>query len=181
MSQLLCHASPSNLADLVVPETDRVFTAVLFIDIVNSTRRVAAFGDRHWRGVLADFQAAVREQLQYFHGIEVDAVGDGFLAAFADPACAIYCAAAIQSAIRSIGLEIRAGIHAGECELHNGKPVGIVVHAGARLRLLAAPDEILVSQRVKELAAKSNIAFEHRGQQNLRGLSEPWALFAAKP
>ena len=177
MSQLLRHAPPSALADRVVAETGRVFVAVLFIDIVDSTRRVVDFGDRRWRSVLADFQIAVREQLQRFHGLEIDAVGDGFLAAFADPARAIYCAAAIQEAIRPIGLEIRAGIHAGECELHDGKPVGIVVHAGARLRVLAAPDETLV----KELVAGSEIEFDYRGTQELRGLNEPWPLFAAKP
>jgi class 3 adenylate cyclase len=180
MSQLLSLDQPVSPTASNDSHYGRLFIAVLFIDIVDSTRLVAAFGDRHWRDLLVDFHAIVRSVINDFEGREVDAVGDGFLVAFDDVTCAVYCAAAIRAGIRPLGLEIRAGIHAGECETHDGKPVGLVVHVGARLRVLAAPGEILVSATVRELALDSDLEFTDRGERDLRGLDTPWRLFAAK-
>lgn len=170
---------PVQVADEVTPDASRVLTTVLFIDIVDSTQRAAALGDRRWREALADYQSAVRQEIQRFHGSEVDSTGDGFLVAFDSAARAVRCAAAAREAIRGVGLEIRAGVHTGECERSGGKLVGIAVHTGSRIEALAAPGEILVSSLVKELVAGSGIAFEDRGEQELKGVPGAWRLFAA--
>lgn len=172
---------PVQVADEITPEASRVLTTVLFIDIVDSTQKAAAFGDRGWRDVLADYQSVVRQQVQRFHGSEVDSVGDGFLFAFDGAARAVRCASAIREAVRGVGLEIRVGIHTGECEHSGGKLVGIAVHTGSRIEALAAPGEILVSSLVKELVAGSGIAFEDRGEHELKGVPGAWRLFAATP
>jgi uncharacterized protein (TIGR00369 family) len=172
---------PVQVADEITPEASRVLTTVLFIDIVDSTQKAAALGDRRWSEALAEFQSAVRQEIQRFHGSEVDSIGDGFLAGFDSAARAVRCAAAARVAVRQVGLEIRAGVHAGECERSGGKLVGIAVNTGSRIEALAAPGEILVSSLVKELVAGSGIAFDDRGEHELKGVPGSWRLYAASP
>jgi pimeloyl-ACP methyl ester carboxylesterase/class 3 adenylate cyclase len=159
-------------------EPERVLATVQFTDIVQSTERAAALGDRNWREVLEKFQAMVREALREHRGREIDTAGDGFLAAFDGPARAIRCAAAIRAGARSQGLEIRAGVHTGECELIGAKLGGIAVHIGARVAGKAAPGEIVVSQTVKDLVAGSGLAFAERGVHALKGVPGEWRLYA---
>jgi class 3 adenylate cyclase len=151
---------------------------VQFTDIVQSTERAAALGDRKWREALERFQSMVREALREHRGREIDTAGDGFLAAFDGPARAIRCAAAVRAGARSQGLEIRAGVHTGECELIGGKLGGIAVHIGARVAGQAAPGEIVVSQTVKDLVAGSGLAFAERGTHALKGVPGEWRLYA---
>jgi class 3 adenylate cyclase len=160
------------------PEPDRVLATVLFTDIVGSTEQAAALGDRRWRELLAAHHAAVRRELERFHGREIDTAGDGFLATFDGPARAIRCAGAAVGAARELGLELRAGVHTGECELVGEKVAGIAVHIGARVAAAAAPGEVLVSGTVKDLVSGSGIEFEDRGEQQLKGLSERRRLYA---
>jgi len=170
---------PVHVVDEVTLETGRILTTVLFVDIVESTRKAAEVGDRKWREALDDYQATVREQLQRFGGKEVDSVGDGFLVAFDGAARSIRCAAAMRDGVRHLGLEVRCGIHAGEVERSGGKLVGIAVHTGARIADIAAPGEILVSALVKGLVAGSGIDFQERGEHELKGIPGQWGLFAA--
>jgi uncharacterized protein (TIGR00369 family) len=171
---------PVQVAEEITPEAGRVLTTLLFIDVVESTRRAAEIGDRNWRDVLADYQSAVREQLQRFNGTEVDSIGDGFMVEFDGAGRAVRCAAAIRDAVRRAGIEVRAAVHAGECERSGGKLVGIAVHAGARIEALAGPGEILVSALVKELVAGSAIEFDDRGEHELKGIPGSWHLYRAK-
>ena len=159
-------------------ETERVLATVQFTDIVQSTERAAALGDRKWRDVLENFQDMVREELRHHRGREIDTAGDGFLAAFDGPARAIRCAAAVRGGARSQGLEIRAGVHTGECELIGDKLGGIAVHIGARVAAQAAPGEIVVSQTVKDLVAGSGLSFAERGTHALKGVPGEWRLYA---
>jgi pimeloyl-ACP methyl ester carboxylesterase len=159
-------------------EFDRVLATVLFTDIVGATERAAALGDRRWRETLESHHAAVRGQLTRFRGRELDTAGDGFLAAFDGPARAVRCAAAIVDVVRGIGLEIRAGLHTGECEVLGDKLSGIAVHTGARVAALASPGEVLVSSTVKDLVAGSGLRFHDRGSHALRGVPGTWQLFA---
>jgi pimeloyl-ACP methyl ester carboxylesterase len=162
-----------------VPEPDRVLATVLFTDIVGSTERAASLGDRRWRELLSTHDAAVRRELARFRGREVDTAGDGFLAAFDGPARAVRCALSAGDAVRQLGVEIRAGIHTGECELDGPKIRGIAVHTGARIASLAGPSEVLVSQTVKDLVAGSGLAFDDRGVHALRGVPGEWRVYAA--
>jgi pimeloyl-ACP methyl ester carboxylesterase len=162
-----------------VPEPDRVLATVLFTDIVGSTARAAELGDRRWRDLLSTHDAAVRHELERFRGREVDTAGDGFLAAFDGPARAVRCALSAGEAVRELGVEIRAGIHTGECELDGPKIRGIAVHTGARIASLAGPGEVLVSQTVKDLVAGSGLAFEDRGAHALKGVPGEWRVYAA--
>ena len=159
-------------------EPDRVLTTVLFTDIVGSTRRAAALGDRRWQDVLSEHDRLVREELGRFRGREVKTAGDGFLATFDGPARAIRCAREIVEAVRDLGLEIRAGLHTGEIELVGDDIRGIAVHIGARVSGLAEPGEVLVSSTVKDLVAGSGIEFEDRGPHELKGVPDEWRLFA---
>ena len=159
-------------------EPDRVLATVLFTDIVGATAQAAELGDSAWRELLLTHHAAVRRQLSRFRGKEVDTAGDGFFASFDGPARAIRCACAIRDSVGELGLELRAGLHAGECELVDGKVGGIAVHIGARIASLAAPSEVLASSTVKDLVAGSEIAFEDRGVTNLKGVPGEWRLFA---
>ena len=159
-------------------ETNRVLATVLFTDIVGATALAAERGDRHWRQLLENHHAAVRKQLTRFRGKEIDTAGDGFFASFDGPARAIRCACAIRDNVREIGLELRTGLHTGECELVDGKVGGIAVHIGARIASQAAPSEVLVSSTVKDLVAGSGIAFEDRGVIDLKGVPGEWRLFA---
>ena len=158
-------------------EPDRVLATVLFTDIVQSTTRVAELGDRAWRQLLQEHHDTVRSQLGRFRGKEMDSAGDGFFAAFDGPARAIYSACAIREHVRELGLEVRAGLHTGECELIDGKVGGIAVHIGARIAALARPGEVLVSSTVKDLVAGSEIEFVDRGEHQLKDISEAWHLF----
>jgi pimeloyl-ACP methyl ester carboxylesterase len=160
------------------PETDRVLTTVLFTDIVGSTEKAAALGDRRWRELLEEHHAAVRRELERFRGNEIDTAGDGFMASFDGPARAIRCARAIEDANRALGVDVRAGVHTGECERLGDKLSGIAVHIAARVAASAGAGEVLVSQTVKDLVAGSGIAFEDRGLHELKGVPEAWRLFA---
>ena len=159
-------------------EPERVLATVQFTDIVQSTERAATLGDRKWRELLEKFQSMVREELKQHRGREIDTAGDGFLAAFDGPARAIRCAAAVREGARSQGLEIRAGVHTGECELIGDKLGGIAVHIGARVAAQAVSGEIVVSQTVKDLVAGSGLAFAERGTHALKGVPGEWRLYA---
>jgi pimeloyl-ACP methyl ester carboxylesterase/class 3 adenylate cyclase len=160
------------------PEPDRVLATVLFTDIAGSTARAVELGDRRWRELLEVHHAAVRRQLERFRGREVDMAGDGFLATFDGPARGVRCARAIVDAVREVGLDLRAGLHTGECELVNGGVRGIAVHTGARVAAQARPGEVLVSSTVKDLTAGSGIEFEDRGEHELKGVPGEWRLYA---
>jgi class 3 adenylate cyclase len=160
------------------PEPDRVLVTVLFTDIVSSTERAAAVGDRRWRDLLDAYLGAVRRQLERFRGREIDVAGDGVFAIFDGPARAIRCASAIRDTVGQMGLEVRTGLHTGECEVAGSKVSGIAVHTGARIATAAAPQEILVSGTVRDLVAGSGIAFQDRGSHLLKGVPGDWRLFA---
>jgi class 3 adenylate cyclase len=163
------------------PEADRILATILFTDICASTERLATLGDRRWRDLLDAHHSMVRTELQRFRGQEIDTAGDGFLAAFDGPARAIRCALAIADGAHRLGIEIRAGLHTGECELMAGKLGGIAVHVGARVMAFAAPGETVVSSTVRDLVAGSGMAFEPRGTHPLKGLPGEWALYRVVP
>ncbi len=164
----------------VAVEPDRVLATVLFTDIVDSTRRIAELGDRAWGATLERFYALVRSEVGRFRGCEVDTAGDGYLATFDGPARAIRCAQSLRDAVKTLGLSVRQGLHAGECELIRGKPGGLSVHIGARVAAKAAPNEILVSRTVRDLVVGSSLSFEDRGDAHeLKGVPGVWQLFAA--
>jgi pimeloyl-ACP methyl ester carboxylesterase len=162
-------------------EPDRVLATVLFVDIVDSTRRVAERGDRAWRELLARFHALVGRQLERYRGREIDTTGDGVFATFDGPARAIRCACAIRDAVAALGIEVRAGLHTGECEVHASRVSGIAVHTGARICASAGPGEVRVSRTVRDLVAGSTLRFADRGVHALRGVAGEWRLFAAEP
>jgi class 3 adenylate cyclase/pimeloyl-ACP methyl ester carboxylesterase len=159
---------------------DTVLTTVLFTDIVGSTQRAADLGDRAWRDLLREHQRVVRRELARFRGEEKDTAGDGFFATFDGPARAIRCAETIVAAAPELGLEIRAGVHTGECEFADGKVAGLAVHIGARVVAEAAPSQVLVSSTVKDLVAGSQIEFEELGVCSLKGVPGEWRLFAVR-
>ena len=161
--------------------TERMLATVLFTDIVGSTELAARLGDSAWRELLVRHHAIVRRELARFHGRELDTAGDGFFAAFDGPARAVLAAAALRDPLRAIGLEVRAGLHTGECEVSDGKIVGIAVSIGARIASLARPGEVLVSSTVRDLVAGSGLRFEDRGEHPLKGIPEAWHLFALTP
>lgn len=163
------------------PEPDRMLATILFTDIVGSTERAASLGDRAWHELLDRHDGLIRRQLLRFRGKEVNTLGDGFLASFDGPARAIRCACAIVESMPDLGLEIRAGLHTGECELVDGKVAGIAVHIGKRVAACAQPSEVLVSSTVKDLVAGSQLAFEDRGTPELKGVPGEWHLFAVDP
>jgi class 3 adenylate cyclase len=154
------------------PEPNRVLATVLFTDLVGSTERVRELGDHRWAELLERHHAAVRRELERFRGREIDNAGDGFLATFDGPARGVRCAVAIRDAVGSLGLEVRAGVHTGECELLGDRVAGIAVHTGARVASLAAPGEVLVSPTVRDLVSGSGIAFDDRGIHELKGVGE---------
>jgi pimeloyl-ACP methyl ester carboxylesterase len=161
-------------------EPDRVLATVLFTDIVSSSEKAAALGDRAWRNLLQRHHDLVRRQLVRFRGKEVDTAGDGFFASFDGPARAIRCGCAIVAAMPELGLQVRAGLHTGECELVDGKVAGIAVHTGARVAAQAQPGEVLVSQTVKDLVAGSGLAFQERDTHELKGIPGEWRLYAVE-
>jgi pimeloyl-ACP methyl ester carboxylesterase len=163
------------------PEPDRILATVLFTDIVGSTKRAVELGDRDWRELLEQHHAIVRRQLARFRGHEVNIAGDGFLATFDGPGRAIRCAVSICREVRSLGIDVRAGLHSGECQVEDSKVEGIAVHIGSRVAATAKPGEVLVSSTVKDLVVGSGIAFEDRGMHALKGVPGEWHLFAVAP
>jgi class 3 adenylate cyclase len=161
-------------------QVDRVLKTVLFTDIVESTARVAAEGDRRWHDLLDQHDATIRRELGRFRGEEVKATGDGFLAAFDGPGRAINCAQAIATRSRDLGLDVRAGLHTGECELRGDDLAGIAVHIGARVAALARPGEVLVTSTVRDLVAGSGIDFTDRGRHALKGVPGEWDVLAVR-
>ena len=157
---------------------DRLLATVLFTDIVDSTRRAAELGDREWRALLDAHDAIVRSQLTRFRGREIGTAGDGFLATFDGPQRAIRCAMAIRDAVQALGIEVRAGLHTGECEIRGDDIGGIAVHIGARVSALAGPNEVLVSSTLKDLVIGSGLEFDDRGTHQLKGVPGEWHLFA---
>jgi class 3 adenylate cyclase len=162
----------------VAPEPDRVLATVMFTDIVGSTERTAAIGDRAWRDMVERHHTAVRRQLERFRGREVDTAGDGFFATFDGPARAIRCAEAIRDAVHSLGIDVRIGLHTGECELLDDNISGIAVNTGARVGSLAGPGEVLVSRTIVDLVAGADIDFVDRGIHVLKGVPGEWQLYA---
>jgi pimeloyl-ACP methyl ester carboxylesterase len=160
------------------PDPDRVLVTVMFTDIVGSTEQAAAVGDRRWREVLEGYVGVARRQLERFRGREVDVAGDGLFAIFDGPARAVRCACAIRDAVHALGLEVRAGLHTGECEVAGSRVSGIAVHTGARIAAAAQPQEVLASATVKDLVAGSGIRFDDRGSHVLKGVPGDWRLFA---
>jgi pimeloyl-ACP methyl ester carboxylesterase/class 3 adenylate cyclase len=163
-----------------VVESERVLATVLFTDIVGSTAKLAELGDRRWKELLREHHAVVRQQLVRFSGREIDTSGDGFFASFDGPARAIRCACAITRSVREVGLDIRSGLHTGECELLDGKVGGIAVHTGARVATHASAGEVLVSSTVKDLVAGSGIEFRERGVAELKGVPGKWRLYSVE-
>jgi len=158
-------------------EPDRVLTTVLFTDIVGSTERAADLGDRRWHELVDEHHSRVRRELERSRGREIDTAGDGFFASFDGPARAIRAACAIRESVKALGIEIRAGLHTGECELMQGKIGGIAVNTGARIASLARAGEVLVSSTVRDLVAGSGISFEDRGKHELKGVGA-WRLYS---
>ncbi len=180
VQQLLAHVMPF-LGEVVtqeIPTPDKVLATVMFSDIVGSTARAAELGDARWRELLAAHHRRVRAQLARFRGVELDTAGDGFFARFDGPARAIRCALAIHEAMRDIGLQVRIGLHAGECEVMDRKVTGIAVAIGARVAALATPGEVLVSQTVRDLVAGSGITFNDHGLAELKGVPGEWRLYS---
>jgi pimeloyl-ACP methyl ester carboxylesterase len=159
------------------PEPDRVLATVLFTDIVGSTDHATTLGDRRWRGLLDEHHGRVRKELERYRGIEVDTAGDGFFASFDGPARAVRTAWAIRNSVRDLGIDVRAGLHTGECQVMQGKIGGIAVHTGARVAAAAGPQEVLVSSTVHDLVAGSGIEFQDRGDHELKGVGA-WRLYS---
>ena len=164
-----------------VARGDRVLATVLFTDIVGSTERASQLGDRAWRRLLDRHHAVVRRRIAQYRGEEIDTAGDGFFAMFDGPGRAIECARELVTDVRGLGLQLRAGLHTGECERHDGRLTGIAVPVGARVSNAAAPGEVLVSGTVKDLVAGSGLEFEDRGAHELKGVPGEWRLYAVRP
>jgi class 3 adenylate cyclase len=161
------------------PVVDRVLATVVFEDIVDSTKRADAEGDRAWRDLLEAHDKMVRRELSHFRGREVKSLGDGFLATFDGPARAILCASAIRDSLRGFHVPVRIGVHTGEVELAEDDVRGIAVHIASRVANLGGADDVLVSRTVKDLVAGSGIKFEDFGMHSLKGIPEAWQVFRA--
>jgi pimeloyl-ACP methyl ester carboxylesterase len=159
-------------------EPDRVLATIMFTDIVKSTERAAELGDARWREMLSNYYTVLRKELVAFRGHEVNTAGDGLLATFDGPARAMRCARSIRAKMHALGLQVRTGLHTGECELIGGDVGGIAVHIAARVAATAGPDEVMVSSTVKDLVAGSGLQFADRGAHNLKGVPGEWRLFA---
>ncbi len=157
---------------------DSILTTVMFTDLVGSTQRASALGDRAWREILGEHHAIVRREIARFRGEERDTAGDGFFATFDGPARAMRAGEAILERVEAAGLEMRIGIHVGECELHDGKPTGIAVNIAARVAALGRAGEILVTSSAHDLVAGAGLSFSQRGECELKGVSQPWHLFS---
>jgi class 3 adenylate cyclase len=161
-------------------EPDRVLATVMFTDIVGSTQRAAEMGDSRWRELRDNWYSMMRKELTAFRGREVDTAGDGLLATFDGPAGAIRCACSVRERVHALGLQVRTGLHTGECELAGDSVVGIAVHIGARVAAMAGPDEVLVSSTVRDLVAGSGLKFDDRGAHGLKGVPDEWRLFVVR-
>jgi class 3 adenylate cyclase len=159
---------------------DRVLATVLFTDIVGSTEKAAALGDHRWRSLLDNHHATIRRNLARFRGHEVKSTGDGILATFDGPARGVRCACAIAEEIHPLGIDVRAGLHTGECEIMGEDVGGIAVHIGARVASLAGAGEVLVSRTVRDLVAGSGLRFADRGSQTLKGVPGDWQIYAVE-
>jgi class 3 adenylate cyclase len=155
----------------------RILATLLFIDIVDSSGHAERLGDARWQGLLEDYRLKVRREISRFNGTEVDTAGDGFFVRFESPAYAIEAARAARAASNQLGIGLRAGVHAGECELEGGRLAGMAVHVAARVMGEAGPDEIIVSSTVKELAGGAGFSFSDRGEKQLKGVPDPWRLY----
>jgi class 3 adenylate cyclase len=164
-----------------VHDSERVLATVLFTDIVSSTEHALRLGDRRWHELLYDHDRMVTARIADYRGRTIRTTGDGVFATFDGPARAIRCALAVIEAARQLNLEIRAGLHTGECELAGNDLAGVTVHIGARIADLAEPSEVLVSGTVRDLVVGSNIAFDYRGEESLQGVPGAWRIFAAAP
>jgi class 3 adenylate cyclase len=160
------------------PDTERALATVMFTDIVDSTTRAAELGDRRWRDLVEEHDRLIRSRLERYRGREVKTLGDGFLATFDGPGRAIRCAVDVRDSVRALGLELRAGLHTGECEVSGEDIRGIAVNIGARVGASAEPGEVLVSQTVKDLVAGSGLGFEERGEHELKGVPGSWRLYS---
>jgi class 3 adenylate cyclase len=158
-------------------EFDTILSTVLFTDIVGSTAKQASLGDHGWKRLVERHHALVRDSLERWHGVENDTAGDGFYATFDGPARAIRCAKEVAGRVRDLGIEIRAGVHTGECELIDDKIGGIAVSIGARVASSAGPSEVLISQTVKDLVAGSGLVFDDAGEHELKGVPDRWRLY----
>ncbi len=161
-------------------EPDRVVATVMFTDIVGSTQRAAEVGDGRWRELRGSWHSVMRKELAVFRGREVDTAGDGLLATFDGPARAIRCACSVRERVHALGLQVRTGLHTGECEVVGDGVVGIAVHIGARIAAMAGPDEVLVSSTVRDLVAGSGLKFVDRGTHSLKGVPGDWRLFVVQ-
>ena len=173
--QVMCEFLTGHQPDV---DDDRVLATVLFTDIVDSTHRAAEIGDRSWHALLDAHDAVIRAQLDRFRGREVSTSGDGFLAMFDGPQRAIRCAMAIRDAVQALGIEVRAGLHTGECEIRGDDIGGIAVHIGARVSALAGPNDVLVSSTLRDLVIGSGLEFDDRGAHQLKGVPGDWHLYA---
>lgn len=162
------------------PQPDRALATILFTDISGSTERAAALGDSRWNELLQNYYTLVRREVSSHRGKEVDTAGDGFFATFNGPARAVRCACAIRDAVVRLGIEIRAGLHTGECEITGSKIAGIAVHIGARVASKADAGEVLASSTVRDLVAGSGLQFSDRGLHELKGVPGEWRLFRAE-
>lgn len=162
----------------LVAHMESVITTVVFTDLVGSTARATELGDQQWRELLAEHEKIVRRQIGAFRGREIKTTGDGFLVTFDSPARAVGCAQAIRAATKRLGLDVRAGLHTGQCELTRGDITGIAVHLAARVVAEAGPGEVLVSSTVRDLLLGSSLQFKDRGQHKLKGIDGEWGLFA---
>jgi class 3 adenylate cyclase len=163
-----------------IEASDRMLATVLFLDIASSTERTTALGDAAWRNVINAYYSIVRKELARFRGKEVNSAGDGFLATFDGPARAVRCALAVVAAVRQLGIEVRAGVHTGECEVMGDNVGGMAVNIGARIMATALPGGVLVSGTVKDLVAGSGIDFSDMGSHTLKGIPGEWKLFAVQ-
>lgn len=162
------------------PTSERILATILFSDIVGSTEQAQQLGDAEWQRVLATHHAIVRRQIDVFRGREVKTTGDGFVVLFDAPARAVQCATAMRRSLRDVDIRVRVGLHTGECDMSDGDVSGIAVHAAARIESAASPDEILVSQTVRDLTAGSGLVYEDAGDHELKGLPGPWRLFSVR-
>ena len=159
-------------------DAERVLTTIVFTDIVGSTQRAAALGDVRWHDLLDNHDKIVRHELVRFRGREVNTAGDGFVATFTSPSVALDCADAIVDAVRPLGIEVRAGVHAGEVEVRGADIAGMAVHIGARVAALAGPSEVLVSSTVREIVTGSRRTFAERGEHELKGVPGRWRVYS---
>jgi class 3 adenylate cyclase len=158
-------------------ELEQALATILFVDIVQSTEKAARLGDARWTKVMEHYYAAVRKELKILRGKEIVTTGDGLLATFAAPAAGIRCAAAIREAVRTLGLEVRVGLHAGEYKVSGAELIGLTLHIGARVAAKARAGEVLVSSAVKDLMSQSGVRFMDRGVHQLKGVPKRWRLY----